>query len=120
MGLPVRRGVELPDMDSRFECRFPNTPDEEGVLALAAFAISSEIMPLLLLAFASQSSAQPPFGLTLRQYSLSLVVLLPRILQLREVREQRARLVRRADQFPLNGLKLGQAVQLELVVLNRT
>lgn len=50
MGLPVRLGVLFPDMESRFECRFPNTPLEEGVFALAAFAISSLIMPLLGLA----------------------------------------------------------------------
>jgi hypothetical protein len=35
-------------MESRFECLLPNTPDEDGVLAFAAFAMSSEIMPLLL------------------------------------------------------------------------
>lgn len=67
MGLPVRLGVELPDMESRFECLFPKTPDEEGVLALAAFAISSEIMPLLLSAFAPEHLAAPAYaGLTAR------------------------------------------------------
>lgn len=65
IGLPVRRGVLLPDMERRFECRFPNTPDELGVLAFAAFAISSEIMPLLrwrsvLLSSARLGSARLP------------------------------------------------------------